>query len=115
MVGVTLTVAIVSSVLVFFLPPFSALIVYMATLLWYPTYLSAPFGTVDFTVHRIVILVLLTKLYLTTNLPQKMKWTSLDKLLLVYFMAQLLSGNHKEFRFFHAYASHSVLIGRHQA
>ena len=92
MVGVTLTVAIVSSVLVLFLPPFSALIVYMATLLWYPTYLSAPFGTVDFTVHRIVILVLLTKLYLTTNLPQKMKWTSLDKLLLVYFMAQLLSG-----------------------
>ncbi|MFC1634155.1 hypothetical protein ACFL5Z_04885 [Planctomycetota bacterium] len=92
MTGVTLTVAIVSSVLVLFLTPLHALIIYMATLLWYPTYLSAPFGTIDFTVHRIVILVLLSKLYLTTNLPNKLKWTQLDKMLLIYFMAQLLSG-----------------------
>lgn len=92
MVGVTLTVAMVASILVFLLPPFPAFIVYIATFLWYPSYLSAPIGTIDFTVHRIIILVFYVKLYMTTKLFSRFKFIWLDKIVIIYFAAQLLAG-----------------------
>ena len=46
MEGLTLTVAAITSVLVFFY----GLIVYIAAIAWYPTYLTVPVGTVDFIV-----------------------------------------------------------------
>lgn len=101
MVSVTLTVAVLASVLVFFLPPFSAFVVYMAAFLWYPTYLSAPLGTVDFTVHRIVMLVFFIKLYMTTNLLSRFKFNWLDRLIIVYFVSQVVAG---------ALTTHSLMV-----
>ena len=92
MAGVTLVTALATCALIFFLKPIHALIAYFAVLVWYPSYLSAPIGTVDFTVHRIVILFLFGKLYLETKLPSRFKLVWLDKLLIVYFVAQLLAG-----------------------
>jgi hypothetical protein len=92
MTGVTLVVALVTCALIFFLKPIQALIVYVSVLVWYPSYLSVPIGTVDFTVHRIVILFLFGKLYLGTRLPSRFKFVWLDKLLIIYFVAQCLAG-----------------------
>ncbi|MHC4596107.1 MAG: hypothetical protein ACYS19_14355, partial [Planctomycetota bacterium] len=66
MEGVTLTVALVAGVLVFFLRPVYGLIVYIAAIAWYPTYLTVPVGTIDFTLRRIVILFIFAKLFLQT-------------------------------------------------
>lgn len=92
MVGVTLTVALLAGVLVFFLRPVYGLIVYIAAIAWYPTYLTLPVGTIDFTIHRIVILVIFAKLFLQTDLPDRFKFIWLDKLIIICFGAQILVG-----------------------
>jgi len=92
MVGVTLTVALVASFLVFFLRPIYGLIVYIAAFALYPTYITVPVGTIDFTLRRIVILALFAKLFLQTDLPDRFKLIRLDKLIIIYFGAQVLAG-----------------------
>jgi hypothetical protein len=90
--GLTLTVAAITSVLVFFLPPIYGLIVYIAAFAWYPTYLAVPVGTIDFTARRIVILVIFAKLFLQTDLPGRFKFMWLDKLVIIYFGTKILLG-----------------------
>lgn len=90
--GVTLTVAAIASVLVFFLQPIYGLIVYIAAFAWYPTYLSAQVGTIDFTASRIIILAIFAKLFLQTDLPGRFKFIWLDKLVIIFFGVQILVG-----------------------
>jgi hypothetical protein len=92
MESVTLLVGLVASALVFFLSPVYGLIVYLAAFVYYPSYLSTPLGTIDFTVRRIVILAIFAKLFLQTDLPGRFKLTTLDKLVIIYFAAQILAG-----------------------
>ena len=92
MEATTLLIAIMAGVLVFFLSPVYGVIVYVAALAWYPQYLSVPVGTIDFTLRRIVILAIFAKLFLQTDLPRRFKFIWLDKLIIIYFAAQLLAG-----------------------
>jgi hypothetical protein len=91
MEGVTLTIAAAASALVFFLSPVYGLVVYIASLAWYPSYLTVTVGTVDFTVRRIVILAIFINLFLRTSLPWRFKFTWLDKLVIIFFIAQIVS------------------------
>jgi len=93
MQGVTLTIAAIASGLVFLLAPIYGLIVYIACFAWYPTYLSVPLGTIDFTLRRIVILAILAKVFWLTDLPHRFKLIWLDKIIVIYFIAQLVSGS----------------------
>ena len=92
MEGLTLLLGLVASAVVFLLPPVYALIAYIVALAWYPAFLSVQLGTIDFTLRRIVIVALFAKLLLQTNLPGRFKFIWLDKLVIIYFGAQLLSG-----------------------
>jgi hypothetical protein len=92
MEGVTLIIALVAGVLVFFLRPVYGLIVYIAAFTWYPTYITVPVGTIDFTLRRIVILVIFAKLFLQTDLPDRFKFIWLDKLIIICFGVQILIG-----------------------
>jgi hypothetical protein len=92
MVTVTLLVSVAASIMVFFLSPVYGLIVYLASFVYYPSYFSAPLGTIDFTVRRIVILAILAKLFLQTDLPGRFRFVWLDKLIIVFFTAQILAG-----------------------
>jgi hypothetical protein len=92
MEGITLGIAIAASALVFFLPPIYSLVVYVAALAWYPSYLAVSLGTIDFTVRRIVILAIFAKLFLQTDLPGRFKFIWLDKFVIIYFGAQMLAG-----------------------
>lgn len=92
MEAVTLFVGAVAGVLVFLLAPIYGLIVYVALLGFYPSYLAVSIGTIDFTVTRIVILAILAKLFLQTDLPGRFKFVWLDKLIIIYFAAQILAG-----------------------
>ena len=92
MQSVTLLIAVAASALVFVLSPVYGLIVYVASFAWYPSYLTIPVGTIDFTVRRIVILAVLTKLFLQTDLPSRFKFIWLDKLIIIYFVAQICAG-----------------------
>lgn len=92
MEGVTFIIAALASGLVFCLSPVYGVIVYVAALAWYPSYLAVSLGTIDFTVTRIVILAIFAKLFLQTDLPGRFKFVWLDKLIIIYFAAQLLAG-----------------------
>ena len=88
---VTLLISLAASFLVLCLSPIYGLITYIATFALYPTYLSVPVGTIDFTAQRIVIIGIFVKLFLLTDLPKRFKFLLLDKLLIIYFLAQFLS------------------------
>lgn len=88
----TLLIAVLASVVIIVAKPIWALVVYCALMAWYPSYISVKVGTVDFTVCRVVILVIFAKLFLLTDLPSRFKFIWLDKLVIIYFVAQLLAG-----------------------
>ena len=92
MEGVTLSIALALSVLIFLVSPVYGLIIYIASLVWYPSYLTISLGTIDFTMRRITILALLANLYLQTNLTEHFKYKWLDILVICYFVAQIVSG-----------------------
>jgi len=93
MQNVTLFFGVVVSAAVFFLTPVYGLILYIVALAWYPSYLSVPVGTIDFTVRRVVILAIFANLFLRTNLPKQFKFIWLDKLVVIYFLCQILAGS----------------------
>jgi len=92
MQALTLLVASSASILVLCLSPIYGLVIYVATFSWYPTYLTVPIGTIDFTLRRIVVLSILFKLFVLTDLPKRFEFVLLDKCVIVYFIAQFLAG-----------------------
>lgn len=91
MAPITLTIASIASLLVWRLSPLRALIVFFAVTLLYPQFLTLKVGTIDFSAGRIVILVLFARLLLRTRLLQEMRWTLLDKVVMVVFLAGTLA------------------------
>jgi len=76
--NMTLGIAGIASLLVLFLRPTRAFAVYIAALLFYPTYLVVSLGTIDISASRIVIAVLLLKFLADNNLRSRFKWCRLD-------------------------------------
>jgi hypothetical protein len=88
----TLTVAAAACVLIFCLPPARWLIIYIALLAYYPQYLSVKIGSLDFMACRIVMVAMYANLLLRGNLIRNFRFSYLDILVIVYFLAQLFSG-----------------------
>jgi hypothetical protein len=87
---ITLLVALVSGFVVMCVSPLYGLIVYLAMLGWYPSYLTIDVGGVNFTVSRIVILLVLLNAALRSTERFKLIW--LDKMVVIYFVFQLAAG-----------------------
>lgn len=92
MQGVTVTISAIACVLVFSVSPIHALVVYVAAFSLYPSNLAVPVGTIDFTVLRIVILAVYAKIFLLTDLPNRFRFLWVDKLVIIYFVAQIAAG-----------------------
>ena len=95
MQGVTLTIALVLSVLVIMLRPKYALVAYIIGLMWYPAYLAVTIGTIDILVGRFVVAVLLMRCFFNENIRRKFTWNRLDTLvtlsMVVYVGAYLIT------------------------
>lgn len=78
MQGVTLIVAVIVSLLAITLRPAYALAVYITALLWYPSYLVVSIGTIDISVGRIVVAVLLFRCLCDSRILSKFSWSQLD-------------------------------------
>ncbi len=78
MQDVTLTFALIVSVLVIALRPQYALAAYIAGLLWYPSYLAVSIGTIDILVGRLVVAVLLLRCLCDGRIRRKFTWSHLD-------------------------------------
>lgn len=79
MQGTVLAIGILCSVLVLTLRPHYALVVYITALLWFPDYLRVSIGTIDISVGRIVVTVLLFRCLNNDQLRSRFKWSQLDK------------------------------------
>lgn len=92
MEGIILLSAVFASLLVFLLRPVYALIIYIMVFAWFPPYLTVKLGTLDFPACRIVILAVYANLLLQTRLTKSFKFILPDKLLIIYFLAQIVAG-----------------------
>lgn len=80
MQGVTLTIAIIFILLVLTLRPAYALAAYISVLVWYPRHLVLFMGTMELSVGRIVVAVLLLRCLCDGRILSKFTWSRLDTL-----------------------------------
>lgn len=86
MTHVTLTVAIVASILVLCLRPAKAFAIYIAAMLLYPNYLAVKLGVFDISVGRIVVTVLLFRCLANSKIISNFKWSRLDTWVSIYLI-----------------------------
>ena len=79
MQSTTLAIAVLGCVLVLTLRFPYALAAYIAALAWYPNYLRISIGTIDISVGRIVVSVLLLRCLLNDRIRCRFVWSRLDK------------------------------------
>ncbi|MBN2137849.1 MAG: O-antigen ligase family protein [Sedimentisphaerales bacterium] len=80
MQGVTLLIGVMGSIMALSLSPVYALVAYVGTLIWYPDYLRVSIGTIDISVGRIVVAVLLMRCLLDSKISKTFVWSRFDKL-----------------------------------
>lgn len=80
MQGITLAIGILGSILALSLRPVYALGAYFGVLIWYPDYLRVSIGTIDISVGRIVVTVLLLRCLFDEGIRRKFVWSRFDKL-----------------------------------
>lgn len=91
MVGLTAAVAGLFILISLIAPPIWALIGYCTVLFCYPQYVAVPLGSVDFTTSRLVIVFLVARTILRSNLRQTFKFNLLDFAVLLTWLGQLLA------------------------
>jgi len=89
---VTLLTAFAVSVLVLMLSPIYGLVSYIAVVIWYPYSLTVKIGTIDFSASRIILIVLWVNILMRKGVNRQYNFTMLDKAIIVYFVAQIISG-----------------------
>jgi len=92
MENVTLLIAAACSIVIWFVSPTNRLTVYIASLIWYPVYLTVEIGTIDFSVSRMVILVLYLRLALEYVPFKNFKFILLDYLVIIYCISEFVAG-----------------------
>jgi hypothetical protein len=89
----TLALGIISSLIILFIKPINGLLVFYASMIWYPTALTFQVATLDFSVARISCLILFFKVVLDNRLTREFKITLLDKFMIFYFVGQFIAGS----------------------
>jgi len=91
--AITLIIAAAGCLLVFFLRPVYGLAVYVIVSMWYPYCVGkVSVGTIDFSVGRIVIIALFTRLLSDANFVNRFKIVWLDRLVVILFAAEIVAG-----------------------
>jgi len=85
---ITLAVALVASALAWRARPPGALSIFLAVLCWYPQFLTVKVGTVDLSVGRIVIFVVLANGIVRTSALRRFRGNLLDCFVCVAFLGQ---------------------------
>jgi len=92
MASLTLVIAVSISAVVLMLSPAYALIAYIGALVLCPYYLRTELGTLNFPVHRIVILAVYASLLIRKNQIDKFNFIWPDKFVIACFACNLLAG-----------------------
>lgn len=90
---VTISLAVFVGILVLYITPVYGLAIYSVISLWYPYSVgTVKVGTLDFSVGRIVIVILFIKVLFSTDLVSKFKVIWLDRLVIILFVAEVIAG-----------------------
>jgi len=91
--NITPIVAAAGVVVVLLSKPVRGLALYAVLSMWYPYVVGTlQLGTIDFSVGRIVIVALLAKILIGTDLANKFKFMWLDRLVVILFAAEIVAG-----------------------
>lgn len=91
MTYVTLIFAAIAAVVAWRGTPMQALYMYLGCLLWYPEFLSAPLGSLDFTASRILVIACTLKIALQRGELEAFRPRRFDLLILLIFSARIFS------------------------
>lgn len=89
---VTLAVVALAGFLIMALPLRYALVVYIASMVWYPIYLGVSIGTVDLPATRLTILIVFMKIFTTSGAYESFNWKWLDSFVVLAAFGELVSG-----------------------
>lgn len=92
MIFLTLTISLAAAVLVFLLKPKYLILVYISVMALYPSYLTIPMGTIDFTARRIVMMFIILRFLARPDWVRKFRMNGVDKWLLIYFFSECFAG-----------------------
>ena len=90
--SVTLLIAVAAGILMFFVRPVFSLIVFIATLIWYPYYLTVKVGPANFSVSRILVVVIFINILLNSDILNKFKFVLADKFVIAFAALCLMAG-----------------------
>ena len=93
---VTLSLALIGSLLILVFGPLNGLIIYFIGLIWYPQPLIVSIGTVDFSLSRILILAVFSSIFFRSKLLNEFKWNLMDTLVLVYALCRVIAVSQNE-------------------
>ena len=96
MTTVTLSLAIIAIIIIIRRGPLIGLLVYCASLMWYPQYLTLKMGTLDFSLSRTVVLALLAIVIIRDKLHISFRWKLMDTLIILYVILKLISISQNE-------------------
>ncbi len=100
MEALTLLVAIILSILAFMMRPVNGLLVFFASMIWYPSH-TVSLGTIDFTVSRIVLMPLWANIILKSGKTREFRWCLMDTLMVLYVIGKMISlSTHLPFRIY---------------
>jgi len=91
MQGVTLLLIIIGSIIIVSVKPIHGLIVFIVGLTWYPQPLTVSIATIDISLSRALIFILLANIFFRTNLLSKLKWNALDTVVMLGVLGNLIA------------------------
>ena len=87
----TSVVTVFGAALILILQPRHALGVFIACLVGYPVFLTLQMGPLSFSATRILIPILLVKVWFASDLFSRFRWQALDTWVLIYAIAQVVA------------------------
>jgi len=88
---VTLSLALIGSLLILKFDPIKGLIIYFIGLCWYPQPLVVSIGTIDFSLSRILIFAIFASIFFRSKLLNEFKWNLMDTFIVLYVLGKLIA------------------------
>ncbi|MFC1512250.1 hypothetical protein ACFL5H_03545 [Candidatus Latescibacterota bacterium] len=93
---VTLSLALIGTILIIKLGPLKGLMVYFIGLCWYPQPLVIDIATVEFSLSRILMFPLMLSILSRSKLISGLKWNLLDTLVIAYVIGKIIAVSQNE-------------------
>lgn len=92
----TLSLALIGSLLILKFDPIKGFIIYFIGLCWYPQPLVVSIGTVELSLSRILIFTVFANIFFRSKLLREFKWNLMDTFIVLFVIGKLIAIIHNE-------------------